>query len=319
MTLQLYCMICVMAWMLFALYFFRQDIFKKKQPSLAKPSDGEADEETEEPQEIDIMGAAQPVAHPRRSDEPREAADDFERRHRLLDDEDEDDPTEGIDRRPSMSRLDRDIEAMAIDYGPEFAAVEALRRSAEAVPPVEWTPIVEDEDAFEDDIKRQIELIKSELEDDIRELEEGEAQTSFPQLEFAFNAAASPHRSLRDDRIAGTTLKDISRTDMFHQIYAANQQRVDEIFDSMDCRVKANGDTYDVVPKLAPEPEPQPDEVPADEAPGEEENDNAYEGDADSEGGAEAELADEEGEGGEEENGEPSDEQEPDAVQDFLS
>lgn len=198
-TLQTYCMLCVAAWFGFALYFFRKDIFRRNRPATTEATgSGPAGVHTDD----DIIGRPQTVITGEQVVLPNPA-------------------------RPSSEELD-----VEYDYDP--ADLEALQAQAAEVPAVELTGDGGTTDW--DTIDRHIMDLHQQTEEETQELL-NETATSFKQLSFAFDASASPCRSLEDDRQAGATLKDISRTDMFEQNYRANMRRVDEILASVSCRV----------------------------------------------------------------------------------
>ena len=229
-TLQTYCMLCVVAWFGFALYFFRKDIFRKNRPATAETTGSEPAGTHDA---ADIIGRPQTVISREQIVLPSPA-------------------------RPTSEELD-----VEYDYDP--ADLEALQAQADEVPAVELT---DDSGTTDwDTIDRQITDLHQQTEEETQELLSDTA-TSFGQLSFAFDTSASPCRSLEDDRLAGVTLKDISRTDMFEQNYRANMRRVDEILSSVSCRVvrMANGE-LDVAAKEETDGEALPKEDTAETLP----------------------------------------------------
>ncbi len=236
MTLQTYCMFCVAAWAGFAIYFFRKEIFLKK-PGAAAES-GHDDAASSQPDDnFDIIGRPQtalpkdeillPPAPVRTPAAPAETETKTE---------------------PAGIENDTE-EELDIEYEYDKADLDALKAQADAVPDIALDTAMADDAADWDELDRQIAELHEQTEDETRELLTDRSAKSFGQLSFAFDTAASPCRSLKDDHIAGTTLRDISRTDMFEQAYRANMRRVDEILKSVSCRViNSADDGLDVVP-----------------------------------------------------------------------
>lgn len=200
MTLQTYCMLCVVAWAIFALYFFRKDVFRR---TAAKAT---SEKETAETAANDIIGGTQTVVNT-------------------------DAPTPSV--RSHVEKTARPIEEeeeLEVEY--EYDGLENLRAQADSVPPVELNVGNIDLDT----INNQLAALQVQTDEEMQEMQAAGSPT-IHQLEFAFETVAAPCRSLERDREAGTTLKDISRTDMFYQAYHDNELRVEEVLKEVRCKI----------------------------------------------------------------------------------
>lgn len=230
LTPQTYCTLCVMAWAAFAIFFFRKDIFRKSHPGTASETDT-ATTSRNTGDTLDIIGQPKTVI----------------------------DTTQTVAAQQTNQSLG--TEELDVEYDYDQADLDDFREQADKVPPIELNMSTSTDDDL-DSINAQIAAMHDQTDEEIQELL-ADTTTSFRQLSFAFDTAATPCRSIEDDRLAGNTLKDISRTDMFEQAYRANMRRVDEIMNNVSCKVmRRDNDELDVVPvKEEPAEDAQADDT----------------------------------------------------------
>ena len=214
-TLQNYCMLCCVAWAAFAFFFFRKDILKRHTTA---PSEAE---NISAPAVNDIIG------HPKTVIDPATA------------------PTSDVTPHAARqkARPVEDEEELDVEY--EYDDLETFRAQADGVPPVELNTANVDLDT----INAQLAALQKQTDEETMEMLAGDASTvGMHQLELAFETVVAPSRSLENDQEAGMTLKDISRTDMFYQAYRANELRVEEVMQSVRCKIlHLDGDELEVV------------------------------------------------------------------------
>lgn len=218
MTLQMYCMLCVVAWAIFALYFFRKDLFKR-QAENTTVEDGKS----ATPAVNDIIGHSQTVVN------PNSVSNNVSPRSHV--------------KKPVQTTDEEEV--LDVEY--EYDDLESLRTQADSVPPVELKAVGVDLETIND----QLAAMQVQTDEEMQEMQAAaESQTGMRQLELTFDTVVTPYRSLEADQAAGATLKEISRTDMFYQAFQIAGPRVDEILNSVKCKVvHLDGDELDVAAK----------------------------------------------------------------------